>query len=177
ASEVDHFNDAIVEAIVEIGVWIAFSLATSWIPGVDVATAAGAVLRGATLMERIVGLLQLLRALLLSMRWSGRIGRAWILNLTLLYGARFAVRAHLGADHDPTKGWTAQDGGQLLVDSVIGAVTSAGVSLVPFVRVTGLGRFAVVRSNRAVFEYLVESPVIGAVSSGSFAMVNQGLFL
>src|SRR2546429_2200814 len=85
--QVDAFNDAIVEAIVEIGAWVAFCVATSWIPGVDAAAAAGAVLRGATLMERIVGVLN-----------------------------------------------------QVLTDSVIGALVSGGVSLVPFVRVTGLTR-------------------------------------
>jgi uncharacterized protein YukE len=179
ADQVDNFNNAVVSAIVEIGVWIAVCVATSWIPGVDVLDAAAAVVRGATLLDRVMGVLRLLLALLraIGLVFRSKFGKSWAVNFTFLFAARLTVRGALGRDHDPTKGWTTLDNTQMFVDALIGAAAGTALAPVPFLRVSGLTRIAWVASHERILEPLVESPLIGAASSGTFAMVNQGLFL
>ncbi len=179
AQQVDSFNDAVVSAIVEIGIWIAICVATSWIPGVDVLDAAAAVVRGATLMDRIMGVVRLLLALLraLGLIFRSKFGKSWAVNFTFLFVARLTLRGALGKDHDPTKGWTRIDNSQMFFDALIGAAAGAALAPVPFTRMTGLTRFAWVARNEHVVEPLIESPLIGFASSGLFATVNQAVFL
>src|SRR5262245_21557337 len=188
AGQVDDFNSTLVWTVVEMGGWIALMLATGWIPVAGEAEAAGAVVEGTRLMmvvQRVVRLVMaMLRLLQLALRTQ--LMRTFIFNLGALYAARFVEHWVQNPGHDPTKGWGPSDLRQINLDSAFGAVVSVGlarfvfVKWVPFKQLRGLPSrlFPALGAARgqALVEFFVESPIMGAVGTGTWSAFNHAVF-
>jgi LysM repeat protein/uncharacterized protein YukE len=193
AGQVDNFNSTLKWTMIEIGGWIAATLLLMAVPVVGEAEEAAAVVEGTRLVmvvrrvvTAVMDLLRLLKAAL-----TTRLGMLQLLKLTLrtdlvrtfvfslgaLYTARFVEHGILNPGHDPTKGWGPNDVRQMNLDAAFGAVVSVGLAKVDFVEWLPY-RTTLNMSNRASFavESFIESPLIGAVGTGTWAAFNHAVF-
>src|SRR2546429_7446557 len=116
-----NFNHATKMVLLEIGAWIAVTVALAAIPGADLAEEGIAAARAAMLISRWGRL-----AIWIIRLWSS--ARKWFaINLLILYGSRFAERwIKLG---DPTKGWTKNDAVQLTTSAAVASVLGGALAL------------------------------------------------